>query len=194
MQKNHPIVEFICDFTNNNLALSRCDDCECINSLGLPFPALPGRTIHAFSVSFFWELCVSLEQTTSSGLSCTVEVPLLSLVPCCPDLFGRTPRSTSCMMTLSLPGLLDEQFLKQFPTWGFWFHKNAVFLGNKLFFLHLLWKPGRRGGFPSTSCKPAGTVLGEELPAHLTGLHGCPGCPAALLPTWQPAPIAWLPG
>lgn len=59
MQTNHLIVEFICDSTNINFALSRCDNCECINFLCLPFPALPGSTIHAFSVSFFWELSVS---------------------------------------------------------------------------------------------------------------------------------------
>lgn len=118
----------------------------------------------------------------------------LSPVPCCPHLSGRNPGSASWMMTLAFLRLLAEQFLKQLPTWGFWFHKNAVFLGNKLVFLHFLWKPGRQRGFPCTSCKPAGTTVGEGLPAHLTGPDGSHGCPAALLPTWQTAPIAWLPG
>lgn len=146
-----------------------------LTSFICPFqPYLEGLPMH-YKSFFFWELCVSpradkhfwpeLHYGAASAQPCALLLPS----------FWKQPRICLLEMTLALPGLLAEQFLKQFPTWGFWFHENAVFLGNKLVFLHLLWKPGRQ-----RPCKPAGTTVGEGLPAHLTGLHGCP---AALLPT-----------
>lgn len=77
-------MELIIDFKNINFPLSRCD-CECINFLYLPFPALPGRTIHAFSVVFFWELWVSPGADNEFWLqphcSCASAQPC-ALLPC----------------------------------------------------------------------------------------------------------------
>lgn len=126
-------MEFICDFTNINFPPCRSNDCECINFLYLPFPALPG-SIHAFPVSVFWELCVRTHNQSRLELPCSCA----AAQPCALLLQSFQQEPQICLL-YDHSGLLAEQFLKQFPTWAFWFHKNAVFLGYKLFFFCIFY-------------------------------------------------------
>lgn len=185
MQTNHPITEFICDFTNINFPPCRSNDCECINFLYLPFPALPG-SIHAFPVSVFWELCVRTHNQSWLELPCSCA----AAQPCALLLQSFQQDPQICLL-YDHSGLLAEQFLKQFPTWGFWFRKNAVFLGNKLFFSASFMETRQRGRLPLHLLQASW---------HSSGWRGC--LPISLhfmavqLPCSPPArlPSACLPG
>lgn len=176
MQTNHPITEFICDFTNINFPPCRSNDCECINFLYLPFPALPG-SIHAFPVSVFWELCVRTHNQSWLELPCSCA----AAQPCALLLQSFQQDPQICLL-YDHSGLLAEQFLKQFPTWGFWFRKNAVFLGNKLFFSASFMETRQRGRLPlhllQASWHSGG--WGAACPSHCTSWLS--SCPAPHLP------------
>lgn len=103
-----------------------------------------------------------------------------------------------CSLTLSFSWLskhLVEQFPQQFPIWGFWFHKNNVFLGNKLVPLQFWRQLGRQRGFPPTPCMPAGITVGKWAacpPRWTSRSSGLPNYPASHLADCSNCLASWL--